>query len=146
MARFFLSVEKTAEIIAACNKRGVSVTAAFYTALATTSQPIQAEHGPKGRYVMSFHHFEARPWFKQTIDTRNFLGLDPHAILPFALDMGEDKRSFRDLAFDANKFFKSYQTEFAADATGLDFINDLLRSFLRPETPAPNLPIFSVSV
>lgn len=139
--RMALSEKQTAAMVAACQKRGVSVTAAFYAALALASQALQAEHSSWGRYSLSFHHFDARPWYKQTTDPRGNLGFDHHAIIPFALDLQE--KTYGELVTNADSFFKTTREDFTRDASGLDAINYLLASVMSPRTPLPSAPFFS---
>ncbi|BCS29691.1 uncharacterized protein APUU_71261S [Aspergillus puulaauensis] len=139
--RMTLSQEQTAAIVTACKEIGSSVTAAFYAALALECQALQAEHGSRGRYALTFHHFDARPWYTQTVNARENLGIDQHAIIPFALDM--EGKSYSELASTTDAFFKTTRSDFAQDSSGLDAINYLLANIISPRTPLPSAPFFS---
>ena len=139
--RITLSEEHTTAIITSCKEFGVSVTSAFYVGLALAGQSLQAEHGSHGRYALTFHHFDARPWYKQAINVRENLGIDQHAIIPFALDL--EGKNYKELVTTIDKFFKTTRSGFAQDASGLDAINYLLATILSPSAPLPSAPFFS---
>ncbi|KAK8042334.1 hypothetical protein PG994_012817 [Apiospora phragmitis] len=108
--RLFISERQTAAVVAACKARGISVAATLYAALASAARAIQkTDEGSKGKgkYAVSFHHFDVWPWL-QAKATNNLgptgasaagqlppsppnygggLGTDYHVVVPFALDM-----------------------------------------------------------
>ncbi|KAF2657424.1 hypothetical protein K491DRAFT_677252 [Lophiostoma macrostomum CBS 122681] len=180
--RSSLSENQTAAVIAACKAKGISITAAFYAAFSSAARAIQTtnvEHqaeseSKRGRYAVSFHHFDIRPWLESYHKHRvslglssddsvtasssgRLLGVDYHSLVPFALNMLEPcsatdssntkpkERPFLELARDMTSFFQTTRAEFAQDATGLDATNYLIRAMFSPERPANSAPIFSSS-
>ncbi|KAK8010978.1 hypothetical protein PG990_009943 [Apiospora arundinis] len=171
--RASISEAQTSAVVAACRNKGITVAAASYAALATVTRAMQVteqESGGIGRYAVSFHHFDIRPWlhssashkptgnsdisYSQSVTNTCALGVDYHVVVPYALDMIDSnggteegtvsqERPMDDLAKEMNRFFQSTRRDFGQDPTGLDALTYYVQSIFGPATPAPNAPIFS---
>ncbi|KAH6652462.1 hypothetical protein BKA67DRAFT_661202 [Truncatella angustata] len=142
LLRYSITVPQTEALVRACKQAGVSVTAAYYTALSMSCRKIQAEHGTPGDLALSFHNFDARSWFAKEVDIDSLtLGTDLHGVLPFCLDLSSG--SFENVAGAANDNFKTLRDTFAKDYLGLDAINHLYKSFFVPGMPISTFPNFS---
>jgi hypothetical protein len=139
--RLGLSAEQSTAIVQSCKCRGISITAAFFTAVALTCRKIQSEYGPAGRYAIGFHNFDSRPWFPKELATIINAGNDPHAMIPFAVDL--EGKSFDEIAKITDEKFKSIRAEFSNDPTGLDAISHMLKGLLNLDGLVATFPGFT---
>ncbi|CRG92721.1 hypothetical protein PISL3812_09787 [Talaromyces islandicus] len=139
--RLALSAEQSTAIIQACKRRGTSITAAFFTAISLTCQKIQREYGSAGRYAIGFHNFDSRPWFPRELASTVNAGNDPHAMIPFTVDL--DGKSFEDIAKITDENFKSIRADFGNDPAGLDAVSHMLKGLLNLDGPIATFPGFT---
>ncbi|KAK8127927.1 hypothetical protein PG984_009035 [Apiospora sp. TS-2023a] len=153
-----LSENQTAAVVATCKAKGITVTAAFYAALASATRAIQAagedggRGGGGGRGAGDDMQFPSITLISGRVDY--------HVVIPFALDLvmaGPDQagtqnaatagphkeRPLDELVQDVNRFFRSTRHEFGQDPTGLDALTYYVRSGFGPPNPASSTPTFS---
>ena len=101
-----LNDETTGAIIAACKKKGVSVTSALHAALAMKTQEIQLSAGEVATSFAQFTTIDLRRWFpsnfRQHVDSIGSL----QTALPFVLDLGKDN-TFDALSQSLHKEYKA---------------------------------------
>jgi hypothetical protein len=139
--RLSLSVEQSTAIVQACKHRGISITAAFFTAITLTCRKFQSEYGSAGRYAIGFHNFDSRPWFPKELAATVNAGNDPHAMIPFTVDV--EGKTFDEIAKTTDENFKSVQVNFGNDPTGLDAVSHMLKGLLNPDGPIATFPGFT---
>jgi hypothetical protein len=139
--RLTLSSEQSTAIVQSCKRHGVSITSAFFAAVAMTCRKIQSEHGPAGRYAVGFHNFDSRPWFSKEATSICNAGNDPHTMIPFAVDL--EGKDFDEVLTITDETFKSLRAEFAKDPTGLDAVSHMLKGLLNLDGPIATFPGFS---
>ncbi|KAA8567251.1 hypothetical protein EYC84_010288 [Monilinia fructicola] len=139
--RVVLPPDQSMAIVQSCKHRGVSITSAVFVALALTCRKFQSEYGKAGRYAACFHNFDSRPWFSKEAAKLCNAGNDPHAMIPFAIDL--ENKDFDEILVSTDEKFRSLRTEFGKDPAGLDALSLMLKGLLDLNGPVATFPGFT---